>query len=223
MTGTKTKTPRAALASETDAAHVQYLVRAIVAATSAAAAQRDGGAGEHVVADIDLDGARYLLIRMPAVEPMRAMLSPREFEIVRMVARGYQNKIIAGILNISTWTVCAHVRRVFAKFGVSSRAAMVARLLETDIGHQPYGSMLAIAGLQTAPRAPLHNAIASRPAVKAAIEPEPAMPMPADVIADAAAASTPSRGVKKCIPGPLSARPLRRRGPLKADTGVRCP
>jgi hypothetical protein len=37
-----------------------------------------------------------------------------------------------GILNISTWTVCAHVRRIFAKLGVSSRAAMVARLLENN-------------------------------------------------------------------------------------------
>jgi DNA-binding CsgD family transcriptional regulator len=220
MTGIKTKTPRTAAVSEADAAHVQYLIRAILAATSAAAAQRDGSVNEHVVADIDLDGMRYLLIRMPAGEPMRAMLSPREFEIVRMVAHGYQNKIIAGILNISTWTVCAHVRRVFAKFGVSSRAAMVARLLETDIGHQPYGTLPAIAGPQTAPRAPQHNAIATGRAVKAAIKAEPAMPVPGDVIAGAASPSR--RGVEKGIPSPLRARPLRRR-PLKAETGVRFP
>jgi DNA-binding CsgD family transcriptional regulator len=166
MTGTRSKTPKTAAVTEVDAAHLQYLVRAIIAATEASAVslQRDEGrANEHVVVDTDLDGVRYLLIRMPTVEPMRAMLSPREFEIVRMVAQGYQNKIIAGILNISTWTVCAHVRRVFAKFGVSSRAAMVARLLEADIGLQ---SSL---GTVTPAAAPLRkpapsNAVASRPA-----------------------------------------------------------
>jgi hypothetical protein len=31
-------------------------------------------------------------------------------------------------LNISSWTVCTHLRRVFAKLGVGSRAAMVARV-----------------------------------------------------------------------------------------------
>jgi len=34
------------------------------------------------------------------------------------------------VLEISTWTVATHLRRIFAKVGVSSRAAMIARLLE---------------------------------------------------------------------------------------------
>jgi DNA-binding CsgD family transcriptional regulator len=58
------------------------------------------------------------------------VLSPREQEIARMVAKGYPNKMIAAVLEISTWTVSSHLRRIFAKFGVASRAAMVARLLE---------------------------------------------------------------------------------------------
>ena len=49
-----------------------------------------------------------------------------------MVAKGYPNKTIAAVLDISPWTVCTHLRRTFAKFGVGSRAAMVARLLERD-------------------------------------------------------------------------------------------
>lgn len=52
-----------------------------------------------------------------------------------MVAQGHPNKIIAAVLNISSWTVCTHLRRIFAKLGVTSRAAMVARLLEQDIIH----------------------------------------------------------------------------------------
>jgi DNA-binding CsgD family transcriptional regulator len=83
---------------------------------------------EQMLMDVDLDGQRYLLIRMPAVMPKGVSLSPREVEIVRLVAAGHQNKVIASVLEISSWTVCTHMRRVFAKFGVTSRAAMVARV-----------------------------------------------------------------------------------------------
>jgi DNA-binding CsgD family transcriptional regulator len=85
---------------------------------------------EQVVMDIEVDGERYLLVRMPRMVKSTGALSPREIEIVRMVAAGHPNKIIAVILNISTWTVCTHLRRIFAKLGVGSRAAMVARMLE---------------------------------------------------------------------------------------------
>ncbi len=64
-------------------------------------------------------------LRVPALPA----LSPREIEIVRLVAKGYPNKTIAGILEISTWTVAAHLRRIYLKLGVHSRAAMVARTL----------------------------------------------------------------------------------------------
>ena len=111
-------------------------MRTIITVTAAnePAALADGArsGAENVLIDTELDGMRYLLIRMPGTDHNRALLSPRELEIVRMVAQGHQNKIIAGILNISTWTVCAHVRRIFAKLGVSSRAAMVARLLQNN-------------------------------------------------------------------------------------------
>ena len=86
---------------------------------------------EEVVLDLDLDGARYLLLRLPKPGTSRVQLSPREQEIVRMVAQGHCNKVIAGVLSISSWTVCTHLRRIFAKLGVGSRAAMVARLMET--------------------------------------------------------------------------------------------
>jgi DNA-binding CsgD family transcriptional regulator len=41
--------------------------------------------------------------------------------------------VIADVLNISSWTVCTHLRRIFAKLGVGSRAAMVAQLLELGV------------------------------------------------------------------------------------------
>jgi DNA-binding CsgD family transcriptional regulator len=55
-------------------------------------------------------------------------LSPRELQIARMVAAGATNRAIADALDISEWTVSTHLRRVFAKTGVVSRAEMVAEL-----------------------------------------------------------------------------------------------
>ena len=88
---------------------------------------------EDVLIDTEVKGSRYLLVRLPQSAGSRIQLSPREQEIVRMVAKGHPNKVIADVLNISSWTVCTHLRRIFAKLGVGSRAAMVARLLEVGI------------------------------------------------------------------------------------------
>jgi DNA-binding CsgD family transcriptional regulator len=88
---------------------------------------------EQVLVDTEVDGVRYLLVRMRPPECNRIQLSPREREIVRMVAKGHPNKVIADVLNISSWTVCTHLRRIFAKLGVGSRAAMVAQLLDLGV------------------------------------------------------------------------------------------
>jgi len=88
---------------------------------------------EEVLVDIEVDGCRYLLIRMAPPDHGPIRLSPREHEIVRMVAKGHPNKVIADVLNISSWTVCTHLRRIFAKLGVGSRAAMVAQLLQAGV------------------------------------------------------------------------------------------
>lgn len=93
----------------------------------------NSGISEEVLIDTEVDGSRYLLLRMPKPNRNRIQLSPREQEIVRMVAKGHPNKVIADVLNISSWTVCTHLRRIFAKLGVGSRAAMVAQLLEMGV------------------------------------------------------------------------------------------
>jgi DNA-binding CsgD family transcriptional regulator len=111
-------------------------IRAFVAITDpcpdAEVALADGRASEQVLFDIDVDGHRYLLIKTAPVERCALSLSPREREIVRMVALGRQNKVIASVLNISSWTVCTHLRRIFAKLGVTSRAAMVAKVADIE-------------------------------------------------------------------------------------------
>lgn len=87
---------------------------------------------EEVILDTQIEGFRCVLIRMNASPISQVRLSPREREIVRMVANGHPNKVIADILSISSWTVCTHLRRIFAKLGVATRAAMVARLMEPN-------------------------------------------------------------------------------------------
>jgi DNA-binding CsgD family transcriptional regulator len=108
---------------------VMLLVEQLVKQTASA---REPGQdeGEDVILDVEVEGVRCVLIRQHS-KPARGQvaLSPREQEIARMVAKGYPNKIIADVLDISSWTVCTHLRRMFAKLGVGSRAAMVARLL----------------------------------------------------------------------------------------------
>ena len=85
---------------------------------------------EDVLLDVTMGAVRCLLVRADGLSTSSTVsLSPREREIARMVARGYTNKTIAQVLEISLWTVSTHLRRVFAKLGVTNRAAMVARLL----------------------------------------------------------------------------------------------
>jgi DNA-binding CsgD family transcriptional regulator len=54
-------------------------------------------------------------------------LTKREIQIATLVARGNSNKQIAIDLNISEWTVSTHLRRIFVKLEVDTRAAMVYR------------------------------------------------------------------------------------------------
>ncbi len=88
-----------------------------------------------VILDIQIANFRYTLTRYfsPKTSPSQTNLSPREQEIVRLVAKGHPNKIIAAVLEISPWTVSTHLRRVFAKLGVSSRAEMVARVFDENM------------------------------------------------------------------------------------------
>lgn len=53
------------------------------------------------------------------------LLTQREFEIVQLVAKGWANKQIARLLKISPWTVSTHLRRIFLKLNVDTRAEMV--------------------------------------------------------------------------------------------------
>jgi two-component system NarL family response regulator len=50
-------------------------------------------------------------------------LSPRELEVLRLVARGESNKTIAAALGIGEGTIKTHLLNIYAKLGVSDRTA----------------------------------------------------------------------------------------------------
>jgi DNA-binding NarL/FixJ family response regulator len=53
-------------------------------------------------------------------------LSPREAEVLRLVAKGKTNKQIAAELSLSEHTISRHLQNIFCKLGVNSRAAAAA-------------------------------------------------------------------------------------------------
>lgn len=89
---------------------------------------RDLGNQQDVLLDVSAGNLRCLVFVKDDCAAQAAHLSPREIEIARMVAAGYPNKTVANVLEISPWTVNTHLRRMFAKCGVRSRAALVAKL-----------------------------------------------------------------------------------------------
>ena len=69
-------------------------------------------------------------MQSPAAETEN--LSPREREVLELLARGYLYKEIADALHISVPTVNTHIRRIYEKLHVRSRFQAVAKLT-----HQP--------------------------------------------------------------------------------------
>jgi DNA-binding CsgD family transcriptional regulator len=91
---------------------------------------------EGVLLDVTIGRVRCLMLEQQ--ESTAVSLSPREQQIALMVASGRTNQAIAGSLEISAWTVSTHLRRIYAKLAVSSRAEMVAHLLD----HADYASLV---------------------------------------------------------------------------------
>ena len=110
---------------------LRYLAVHITNGPVPSGASDPGRQTPEVVLELDIAGARYLLMRSWRTPPATpVLLSRREEEIACLIAKGYPNKTIAADLDISPWTVCTYIRRIFAKIGAGSRAQMVARLLE---------------------------------------------------------------------------------------------
>jgi DNA-binding NarL/FixJ family response regulator len=69
----------------------------------------------------------------PAVEP----LTPREGEVLQLLAQGQTNREIARNLQVSVGTVKVHVERIIAKMGASDRTQAAVRAIELGLLNTP--------------------------------------------------------------------------------------
>ena len=62
-------------------------------------------------------------------------LTPREREVLQLLAQGQTNREIAGALSLSVGTVKIHVEHIIAKLGVSDRTQAAVRAVESGLLH----------------------------------------------------------------------------------------
>lgn len=65
---------------------------------------------------------RFLCSADPEHRPSRACLSPRECDVLRLVAEGLRNRQIAAELGLSPATVSRHLVNIYGKLGIATRA-----------------------------------------------------------------------------------------------------
>ena len=94
--------------------------------------------GEVTAGRLDRDAASAVLdaagqqIKMPRRE-WPAGLTDREVDVLRLAVRGRSNRRLAEELFISEDTVKTHLRHVYEKVGLSSRAGLALFAMENDL------------------------------------------------------------------------------------------
>jgi DNA-binding NarL/FixJ family response regulator len=77
---------------------------------------------------------RYFASPPAAAQPAFPELSPREREVLDLIAGGLTNAAIAGRLGLSAKTVGNHTSAIFAKLQVAGRAEAIIRAREAGLG-----------------------------------------------------------------------------------------
>ena len=93
----------------------------------------DLSAARKVFAALGAAPAEHDAAALPSDERPPGGLSPREIEVLRLVAIGRSNPAIAAQLTLSEKTVARHLSNIFGKLDVSSRTAAAAFAYEHDL------------------------------------------------------------------------------------------
>jgi DNA-binding NarL/FixJ family response regulator len=109
-----------------EAGAITYLLKDTLAEKMVAIIREVAGGGRPILPEI----AQRLTDRM-----FQAALTPREMEVLHLVAKGMRNKEIAGALQISDETVQGHVKNILAKLLVHDRTEAVAVAVRRGIVH----------------------------------------------------------------------------------------
>ncbi|HEY6963085.1 MAG TPA: LuxR C-terminal-related transcriptional regulator [Gaiellaceae bacterium] len=113
----------------------------VVCALRASAPLTDALVGERrarplleAICDRANDGvlSRRLGLRLRSRGKTSELLSPRELEVLGLIARGFKNREISRALFIADSTTKVHVRHILEKLGVRTRAEAVARFRDLD-------------------------------------------------------------------------------------------
>ena len=73
----------------------------------------------------------------PAPEQLRATLTPRDIEVLRLLARGLSTAETADALLVSEATAKTHVGRILAKLGLRDRARAIVLAYESGLVEPP--------------------------------------------------------------------------------------
>jgi DNA-binding NarL/FixJ family response regulator len=112
-------------------------IRAAILAVAAGDAALDPAVQNHVVAAL-ADGARRSgEPAAPAAPLLPDDLTPREAEVLALIAEGLTNAEIAERLVVSPTTIKSHINHLFAKAGLRDRAQAVNYAYRTGIATPP--------------------------------------------------------------------------------------
>ena len=60
-------------------------------------------------------------------------ITPREFEIIKLVSKGYSNKKISELLSISISTTKAHISSILYKLSLQNRIEIILFSIKNDL------------------------------------------------------------------------------------------
>lgn len=94
---------------------------------------RPPGSAEMPLADVEINAPARTDDQRPEAGPPSRLLTPRELEVLALVAQGQTNGEIAGKLIISAGTVRTHVQHIIAKLEVVDRTQAAVRASELGL------------------------------------------------------------------------------------------